>query len=364
MQPASGSNSNAFTVYRSPARYAAWPANYGMWAWGDEIVLCFTVGYPSTSGSEAGFHTRDKTRQFTTMQARSLDGGVSWDVVEAPLSGAASLSAHEHQTPEVLSRLPDLEFQSTDDLNFFATDFVVMCGRTDLTEGATSWFYTSTDRCKSWTGPHKLPMFGELGIAARTDWMIEGPRSATILLTSTNYDGQEGRVFAARTYNGGASFSRLGWIDVSPPGFQIMPASVKTSLGHIVTAVRTRGKTRRENSIDVYSSQDGAESWSYLGKAVTDTGNGGNPPTLNMLEDGRLVMFYGSRVEPFGIYMTTSPDLGKSWNEPEPIRLGGGGHDLGYPRAVVRSDGSLVVGYYFNESEDGERYIEASIVRA
>ena len=27
------------TVYRDPNRYAGWPANYGMWAWGDEGEL-------------------------------------------------------------------------------------------------------------------------------------------------------------------------------------------------------------------------------------------------------------------------------------------------------------------------------------
>ena len=29
-------------VYRETGKFAGWPANYGMWAWGDEIVVGFT----------------------------------------------------------------------------------------------------------------------------------------------------------------------------------------------------------------------------------------------------------------------------------------------------------------------------------
>ena len=44
------------TVYREPGRYAGWPANYGMWIWGDELVLTFILGYHQTDGA---FHARD-----------------------------------------------------------------------------------------------------------------------------------------------------------------------------------------------------------------------------------------------------------------------------------------------------------------
>ena len=43
------------TLYREPGRYAGWPANYGIWAWGDEIVVGFAAGYHDPDG---GFHAR------------------------------------------------------------------------------------------------------------------------------------------------------------------------------------------------------------------------------------------------------------------------------------------------------------------
>ena len=33
------------SIFREEKRYGGWPANYGIWHWGDEIVLGFTRGY-------------------------------------------------------------------------------------------------------------------------------------------------------------------------------------------------------------------------------------------------------------------------------------------------------------------------------
>ena len=78
-----------------------------------------------------------------------------------------------------------------------------MCGRTGLKAGARSWFYTSTDRCRSWQGPFSLPMFGFTGIAARTDYLVSGPSTCTLFLTAAKANGEEGRIFCARTTDGG-----------------------------------------------------------------------------------------------------------------------------------------------------------------
>ena len=37
-------------IYREKGRYAGWPANYGIWSWGDEIVVGFTLGYINPDG--------------------------------------------------------------------------------------------------------------------------------------------------------------------------------------------------------------------------------------------------------------------------------------------------------------------------
>ena len=86
---------NQITIYNEPGRFAGWPANYGIWNWGDEIVVSFTVGAMDVDG---GFHARDKTQPFVTRQARSLDGGLTWEVAEPNMAtpGDRGLSADEH----------------------------------------------------------------------------------------------------------------------------------------------------------------------------------------------------------------------------------------------------------------------------
>jgi hypothetical protein len=79
------------------------------------------------------------------------------------------------------------------------------------------------------------------------------------------------------------------------------------------------------------------------------------------LNDGRLVITYGSRKIPYGIFAVISEDYGVSWSDPIVLRASFGNHDIGYTRSVVRSDSKLVTAYYVNDDPDGERFIEATI---
>ncbi len=349
------------TVYREPGRFAGWPANYGIWSWGNEIVVGFTLGYVKAS---AGFHARDTDRPFTTMQGRSLDGGESWEVVRTPLRspGGRALSADEHMRADlrVGEALPGEKPQThPGGIDFEHPDFAMMCARSGLTAGARSWFYTSYDRCRSWEGPYALPMFGQKGIAARTDYMVDGPRTCTLFLTAANSRGEEGRVFAARTEDGGGEFRFLSWIGPELEGFSIMPASLRLPGGRILVAVRCREKGR--NWIDLYASDDDALSWEWMTTPVENTGIGGNPPTLLGLPDGRLCITYGYRDPPYSMRAVLSPDEGATWEGEIILRDGGGNHDIGYPRSVLRPDGTVVTVYYFNEEADGDRYMEATL---
>ncbi len=88
------------------------------------------------------------------------------------------------------------------------------------------------------------------------------------------------------------------------------------------------------------------------------------PPALIRLRDGRLCLTYGYRAAPFGIRARLSEDGGKSWGEVIHLRDDGGCSDLGYPRTIQRSDGTLVTTYYFNEHPTTERYIAATLWQA
>ncbi|MCS6849210.1 MAG: sialidase family protein [Anaerolineae bacterium] len=353
-------------VYRERGRFAGWPANYGMWSWGDELVVGFTVGVFKAG---AGFHAKVATQPFVTMQARSLDSGATWHAQPMPCRtpGGRALSADEHvvdglKVAETLQG-DDAPQPCPGDVDFTQPDFALLCARSGLAAGAVSWFYLSTDRCRSWRGPYALPMFGQAGVAARTDAVVLGSRSLLLLLTAAKPNGEEGRVFVARTDDGGRTFRFVAWVTPAPEGYTIMPATVRLASGRLVTAVRCAGPLERVGPywIDVYASDDEGESWRWMGTPVRSAGAYGNPSAMTLLSDGRLCLTYGRREAPFGIRARLSADGGATWGAEIVLRADGGDPDLGYPRTAQRSDGALVTVYYFNDRPDGERYIGATI---
>jgi len=362
------------TIYREEGRYAGWPANYGIWSWDNEIVVGFTLGYHKTEG---GFHARDKDQPFIAMQARSLDGGRTWQAQATPCRtpGNRGLSADEHMRPDLgvaqalESGMENAPVDCPGGVDFTHPDFALMCARTGLGAGTVSWFYTSYDRCRMWDGPFSLPTFGQAGIEARTDYLVSGADECTLFLTASKASGGEGdHIFCARTTDGGKTFEYVSWVTPEPDkGFAIMPASARLSESRILVAVRCRGGGRSmkqaRNWIDLYASDDNGVTWNYANRPVPDTGMGGNPPALIKLSDGRLCLTYGYRAEPYGMRARLSTDAGATWGEEIVLRDDGGSHDLGYPRAVQRPDGTVVTVYYFNDRPEGERYIAATLWR-
>ena len=73
-------------VYYEEGKFAGWPANNGIWSWGDEIL----VGFVQADHMERSGHTYN---QSTTRYkyARSLDGGKTWNIEDAYNAGKTCL---------------------------------------------------------------------------------------------------------------------------------------------------------------------------------------------------------------------------------------------------------------------------------
>ncbi|MBY3515927.1 exo-alpha-sialidase [Rhizobium laguerreae] len=350
-------------IYRRRGEFAGWPANYGLWSWGDEMVVVFARG---KLGAKGELHELDRDFPFVPWQARSLDGGLTWrdEPFCGRVPGGLSLSADEHLNDELKVR-PRLSVRedlcSIDDpIDFLDTETIVMCARTDVEGDAVSWFYVSRDRCLTWQGPFRFAGL-HLPISARTDIVPLGRDDALFMLSTSKEDGAEGRVFCARTVDGGRSFFLQGFVGPEPEGYSIMPASTALSGGAILTLTRCMGRGGGKGWIEAFTSHDQGRTWTPEGCIVDDTGSNGNPPALGRIE-GMLLLVYGHRDPPFGIRMRMSFDDGRTWGAEKIIRSDGGTADLGYPRLVNRSDGSLLAVYYFNDGDREERYIAASIV--
>jgi hypothetical protein len=346
-------------IYHERGRFGGWPANHGIWSWGDEILVGFSAGYHKNLGPDR--HNIDHDKPEEHLLARSKDGGRSW-VIENPaqqhvLVGTAGMR-HGIIPPDQTEPEPS---PCPGGIDFAHPDFAMTCRMAGVHMG-TSRFYYSYDRGRTWKGPFQLPLFGQPGIAARTDYVIDGPRTCTLFLTAAKRNQREGRPICVRTDDGGKSWQFVSYIGPEPTGYAIMPSTVRLSPRRLVTTIRrAEDGEQRRSWIDAWSSSDDGASWSLLGAPIPDTGEG-NPPHLIKLADGRLCLTYGRRARPFGILARLSSDGSKTWGEPISLRDDGGGRDIGYPRSVQRPDGKIVTVYYFwDEGSGPERYIEASI---
>jgi hypothetical protein len=362
-----------YIVYRQPGKFGGWPANYGMWVWGEEIVVCFTQ---CTHLARAGFHARANDMPAYPQQSRSRDGGLTWETrpIPAQSPGMRGFSADEHMLAELgVARaiemgLDPLPQPCPGEINFCHPDFALLCARTGLGSGTTAWFYLTEDRAQTWQGPYALPQFDLPGVEARTDYLIDAPTDCRLFLTASRENGDEGAgVFMARTLDGGKSFALVSWVVRVADVQLIMPSSIRLDETSLICAVRARDISGTFDAapawIDLFRSTDNGQSWHFLSRPVPDTGQGGNPPALLRLHDGRVCLTYGYRAAPYGIRARLSADGGQTWGEVIHLRDDGGGPDLGYTRTIQRADGALVTTYYFNEHMDTERYIAATIWR-
>jgi len=337
-------------VYHEPGRFGGWPANNGVWNWGDEILVGFVRAWFQ---EKADSHSYDRGRPSAAVFARSRDGGRTWALEE----------------PAVPLHLTDAEqpAPSPGDIAFTHPDFALR-----VRNGA---FHFSYDRGRTWRGPFALPDFGVGELTGRTDYLVQGPDDCLLFLSAKDPrvqvagDELKDRAFCARTRDGGRTFEFVGWMSDEPYTVRaVMPATVRAADGALVTTLRRRfdlptGGRNDVSWIDAFISRDDGRTWAYQARlGYTDTTfHNGNPPSLVRLPDGRLAAAWGVRSAPFGIRARVSADHGRTWGPELVLRDDARKYDLGYCRSVVRADGRVVTLYYISTAGRPENHIAATI---
>ena len=333
-------------VYRVPGRFGGWPANHGIWSWGNEILVGFSAGYHQKR--EWMYPQHNPAKPEAPAFARSRGGGETWTVREAP--------------EQMLPRWGGKPGGALDQPMDFTHPGFAWTLRFDSSNIGPTVYWYSLDKGETWRGPFEFPSLGLPGIPGRTNYLVLGRREALVFLTAAKTNKREGRPFCARTRDGGRNWEFVSWIGPEPAGFAIMPAAVALPDGTLVATVRRRepGPPQRD-WIDTWSSRDHGNTWTLLAPLAADSGRGGNPAAMLRLGDGRICATYGYRSEPYSMRARFTSDGGRSWSEDVFLRRGGKAPDLGYPRAVLRPDGKIVTVYYFNDDVHNERFLEAAV---
>lgn len=117
--------------------------------------------------------------------------------------------------------------------------------------------------------------------------------------------------------------------------------AVETDEGRIILQLRNHNPNNAGETLQA-ESEDGGKTWT----APHSIGVWGLPSHLMRLQDGRLLMTYGHRREPFGCQARLSSDGGRTWSQAMIVYGDGAGGDLGYPSTVQLGDGSLLTIWY------------------
>ncbi|HDP99325.1 MAG TPA: hypothetical protein ENN22_09105 [bacterium] len=329
-----------------PGYFYGWPANHGVWQWGDEILVGLMKAHYKMDRLH---HSRDKSKPSYILLARSLDGGETWSI----------------EDPDNFAGDGGKPMPVKDKIQFGHPDFAMRCWENE--------FFISYNRGKTWQGPFLFPGFGLNQLTSRTDYLVTGEESCLFFLSSKVENvkaGLQDRAFCAGTSDGGKTIRFVSWMAETDTLRSVMPSTVRPAENHLVSALRRRydptpsqGYVLQKNWIDVYQSLDNGASWQFLSK-VADTDGGkrnGNPPSMVRLNDGRLCVTYGYRGIPYCIRARISDDNGKTWGRETILRDDARTFDIGYTRSVVRSDGKVVTIYYFTSEQNVEQHIAATI---
>lgn len=334
-----------------PGKFLGWPANEGIWNWGDEILVGFNESMYklNTKG-----HSVNPKYPTLDAFARSYDGGKTWAYENATYQQRKK-SADGLGEDEIKVKGKKLD-QS---INFLEADTIL--------KFRLNHFWVSKNRGKEWNGPFILDIKEiDKPLRGRTDYVIDSENVIKIFLPTLKSDNSSGRCFMAESVDGAQNFKFVSYLSEEPKiyedkkqsehSFSIMPSTIRADNGNLITALRCRDGKKKW--LEIRESSDDGKSWKLI--AIPST-MAWNPPALIKLKDGRLCLTYADRCKPYSLRARLSSDNGKTWGETKILRQDADSWDIGYVRSVQRLDGKIVTIYYHRTKEMPEQFIAATI---
>jgi hypothetical protein len=212
------------------------------------------------------------------------------------------------------------------------------------------WMIRSTDGGKTWSEKQLVPVNSPHGPCQLSDGSLLYVGKA-LSLSSELLGGSRHDIIpvSARSTDDGATWEVIGRIPECRrqywEGYNELHA-IEAADGTIVAHIRNHIPYGSAETWQT-SSPDKGRTWSEPIRITY-----GFPSFLSALPDGRLLMSYGYRREPYGIRARVSDDSGKTWGDEMVISDEAKFSDMGYPSTVKLPDGRLFTIWYEKMSEE------------
>ena len=281
----------------APGRAYGWPANGGIWNWGNEILVMY-LDCPYKNAP--GFSNHDSDQQHPSAKyvtSRSLDGGLTWT---EHYDAFSCIRANPKRITPTTLKTP-IDFNDPNTIVNFHWD--------GLDVGARTYLYYSKDKGRHWHGPYdNIPLFDTLAMTGRSDYEVTGKHNLTAYFSCTDAQTENryrGSTYAFTTTDGGLTWKKgprtsraLPPIGSGPrSAYGHMSSTARLDTNTLVSTFRsgiTPPKGRRTGWIDVTRSADNGRTWQVVGGHLMDLPTlNSSPPALNRLPDGRLVCSWG-----------------------------------------------------------------------
>jgi hypothetical protein len=220
----------------------------------------------------------------------------------------------------------------------------------DMRDNLGFWMIRSSDGGKTWGEKQPMPVNSPHGPCQLSDGSLlyvgKGISLPSELLGGSRHDIIP---VSAHSTDDGATWEIIGRIPACRrqywEGYNELHA-IEAADGTIIAHIRNHIPYGSPETWQTRSPDKG-RTWSEPTRITY-----GFPSFLTALTDGRLLMTYGYRREPYGIRARISDDNGKTWGDELIIWDDAKFSDLGYPSTVKLPDGRLFTIWYEKMSEE------------
>jgi len=351
-------------ICKQPGRYIGWPTIGKM---PDGELLAVFSGDRDAHVDPFG----------KTLLIRSGDNGRTWDeperINDTPLDDRDAgicictdgtivvswFTSHYKEETYMRWAAPGEEARWRQKIRSVSTaDIRQWAGDTDVNGRYTlgHWTRRSTDRGRTWEDPVRVPPTAPHGPIVLSDGRlmfvgIEGMQRRR---------EKQGSILAAESTDQGRTWSTIGRTNMypeyhgdDPAGYAYLcePHVVELAAPRLLAMARYEQRPTPKGRLPAllwqFTSNDGGHTWTE----PRPTNILGKPPHLIKLRDGRILVTYGYRHEPYGQRACLSLDGGRSWDYDNEIILrdDAPSGDLGYPASVQLDDDTILTAYYQQE---------------